>query len=239
MYLKKDTLGFTLPSEAMGWLFSGGSSVSCDLPEVSAEFSSEFSWSWATQTAFILQGRPPGALMLSEHPHSGQVASKKLKLKLRSLGSRGELILHPNGRGSLCCPRRVAGWSLPRRLSSMSAPCVAKTCPLSLLATELTLLAVRASLFIWTQNAGSSRQSTGHSTGDGINFLSLKERAQALQTSHPESVCQLELAFKCQFCQSDLASPSAWDSGLLELQDFLSSNMVNPMPTGMNSSPSL
>lgn len=43
MHVKKDPLGFTLPSEAMGWLFSGGSSVSCDLPEVSAVFSSEFS----------------------------------------------------------------------------------------------------------------------------------------------------------------------------------------------------
>lgn len=101
---------------------------------------------------FILQGLPPGALMLSEHPHSGQVASKRMKLKLRSLGSGGgELILHPNGRGSLCLQGGVAGWSLPRRLSSISVPCVAKACPLSLLATELTLLAVRASLFIWTQ----------------------------------------------------------------------------------------
>ena len=143
---------------------------------------------------FILQGLPPGALMLSEHPHSGQVASKRMKLKLRSLGS-GELILHPNGRGSLCLQGGVAGWSLPRRLSSMSVPCVAKACPLSLLTTELTLLAVCASLFIWTQSSGSSLQSTGHSTGDGINFLSLEERARALQTSHPESVCQLELAF--------------------------------------------
>ena len=87
--------------------------------------------------------------MLSEHPHSGQVASKRMKLKLRSLGSGGgELILHPNGRGSLCLQGGVAGWSLPRRLSSMSVPCVAKACPLSLLTTELTLLAVCASLFI-------------------------------------------------------------------------------------------
>ena len=43
---------------SMGWLFSGGSSVPCDLPEVSAVFSSEFSWGWATQTDFHLPGPP-------------------------------------------------------------------------------------------------------------------------------------------------------------------------------------
>lgn len=232
---EQDSLGFTFPSEAMVG-FSQGAALFGVTAWGLCWVQPEFPGAGHSKQTSSSRAAPPGALLwYVVWASSFRAGGFQEAAELRSSGSRGELILHPNGRGSLCCPRRVAGWSLPRRLS-MSAPVLPKPVPL-LLATELTLLAVLLLFHLDTERWQPCHEGPPTQQGMEINFLSSRKEHRLYR--QPSWVCMrtLELAFKCQLPKwPGLQVPRP---GLLELQDFLSSNMVNPMPTGMNSSPSL